>query len=174
MDAFSVSVANAIAEPRMCIPRMNLMAGIYAFFQFAMPMAGWLCVHTIIVYFQKFQIFIPWIAFILLGYIGGKMLWEGIKGNSDEEESKKLCFAVLITQGIATSIDALSVGFTIAEYPATMAFVASIIIAAVTYITCMFGLVLGKKIGNHASGKASILGGTILILIGIEILVKAL
>lgn len=174
MDAFSVSVANALSEPDMRTSRMNLMAGIYAFFQFAMPMIGWLCVHTIVVYFQKFQLFIPWIAFILLGCIGGKMLWEGIRGNSDEQEGKPLSFTVLIVQGIATSIDALSVGFTIAEYPAIMAFAASVIIAAVTYITCMSGLVLGKKIGTHASGKASILGGTILILIGIEILVKAL
>ena len=179
MDAFSVSLANGLEEPNMKKRRMCFMAGIYAFFQFAMPMIGWLCVHTIVEYFEKFELFVPWIALILLLYIGGKMIWEALHeskeaGEEAVEERVVLTFATLILQGLATSIDALSVGFTIADYGLLMAFVASMIIAAVTFIICMIGLLIGKKAGQHLSSKATILGGIILILIGIEIFVKGL
>lgn len=173
MDAFSVSMTNGLNEPQMPVKRMSFIAGVYAFFQFAMPMIGWICVHTVLNYFQAFEKFIPWIALILLLYIGGKMLIEGIKNEEEDEEAdKKLGFGTLIVQGIATSIDALSVGFTIADYGVLMAFVASIIIAVVTFAICIGGLIIGKKIGTKLSNKAAILGGTILIFIGIEIFVK--
>lgn len=172
MDAFSVSMANGLNEPDMKGGRMSLIAGCYGVFQFAMPMIGWICVHTIVVYFSAFQSFIPWIALILLLYIGGKMLIEGIRGGEAEDGgAKKLAFGTLVVQGVATSIDALSVGFTIADYGALMAFVASMIIAVVTFFICIGGLVIGKKVGTKLSGKASILGGVILIGIGIEIFV---
>ena len=171
MDAFSVSIANCLVNPSICRAGMIGMASSYGIFQFLMPMAGWLCVHTIITIFVKFQPFIPWIAFLLLLYIGGKMVIEGFRG--EVEEGKKLTFGVLMIQSVATSIDALSVGFTIAEYPAAMALVASLIIALVTFGICLGGAVIGKKAGSHLSGKASILGGSILIAIGLEILIKS-
>lgn len=174
MDAFSVSIANALNEPEMKITRMSLIAGCYAFFQFIMPVAGWVCVHTIAQIFTSFQKFIPWIALILLLYIGGKMLWESFHNeeSDDSSEIKKLTFVLLIVQGVATSIDALSVGFTIADYNFSSALVASIIIAAVTFAICITGLKIGKTVGNRLSGKAEILGGLILIGIGIEIFVR--
>ena len=175
MDAFSVSIANALSESQMKKARMCFIAGIYAFFQFAMPMIGWICVHTIVGYFEKFELFVPWIALILLLYIGGKMIWEAFHESKDEtEECVVLTFATLILQGIATSIDALSVGFTIADYGFLMAFAASLIIAAVTFVICMIGLLIGKTAGKHLSSKATILGGIILIGIGIEIFVKGI
>ena len=174
MDAFSVSLANGLHENRMKAKRMCLIAGVYAFFQFLMPMIGWVCVHSFVQIFQSFEKLIPWIALFLLLYIGGKMLWESIKGDGDEENAEKLSFSVLIMQGIATSIDALSVGFTINGYGLLMAFVCSLIIAGVTFIICMVGLFLGKKIGSKLSKKAGILGGTILIAIGVEIFVRGL
>lgn len=173
MDAFSVSMTNGLNEPKMKTLRMNMIAGVYALFQFIMPMIGWVCIHTIVVYFQSFDKFIPWIALILLAYIGGKMLIEGIKNKDEEIESdKKLPFITLIIQGIATSIDALSVGFTIADYKLLLAIMASLIIAIVTFGICMIGLLIGKKIGTKLNNKAAILGGIILIGIGIEIFVK--
>ena len=172
MDAFSVSIANCLANPRMNRAEMSGMAFSYGFFQFLMPMVGWFCVHTIISIFEKFQPFIPWIAFILLLYIGGKMVLEGIRGEV-EEEGKKLTFGILMIQSVATSIDALSVGFTIAEYQTAMALAASLIIAVVTFAICMGGALIGKKAGSHLSGKASILGGVILIAIGLEILIRS-
>lgn len=173
MDAFSVSMANGLKEPQMKAGRMSLIAGVYAFFQFAMPMIGWICVHTVVVYFQAFEKFIPWIALVLLLFIGGKMLIESIKGSDEEDDSpKQLSFGVLIVQGIATAIDALSVGFTIAEYDWVMAVVASLIIAIVTFAISIGGLVIGKKVGTKLNNEAAILGGVILIVIGIEIWAK--
>lgn len=172
MDAFSVSLANGLNEPKMKFGRMMLIAGTFSFFQAAMPMIGWTCVHTIAQYFTAFEKCIPWIALILLLFIGGKMLIEGIKGTDDEEDVKKLSIGALFVQGIATSIDALSVGFTIADYNALMALLSALIIAAVTLVICVAGIKIGKKVGTKIAGKANILGGVILIGIGIEIFVK--
>ncbi|MGN0732321.1 MAG: manganese efflux pump MntP family protein [Treponema sp.] len=175
MDAFSVSMVNGLKESEMPLHKMNLIAGVYAFFQFAMPMTGWICVHTILTYFKKFETFIPWIALILLLYIGGKMLIEGIrKTEEDTADNSALTFSTLIIQGIATSIDALSVGFTIANYALLMAVICSLIIAAVTYVISITGIVIGKKAGTKLSSKASVLGGVILIAIGIEIFIKGI
>lgn len=82
MDAFSVSLANGLNEPEMKKGRMGLIAGVFAVFQAAMPMIGWICVHTVMHYFTMFEKLIPWIALILLCYIGGKMLLEGMKGEN--------------------------------------------------------------------------------------------
>ena len=133
-------------------------------------MLGWVCVHTIVELFSSFETFVPWIALALLGYIGGKMLVEGIKGE-EAEEAAELSAGALFVQGVATSIDALSVGFTISEYGWGMALVCSLIIAVVTFFVCTAGLSLGKKFGTKLSGKASILGGVILIGIGFEIFI---
>ncbi len=171
MDAFSVSLANGLNEPEMKKSKMCLIAGVFAFFQFLMPMLGWICVHTIVEVFGAFEALIPWIALILLGFIGGKMLFEGIKGGDDDDEPKKTTLAALAVQGVATSIDALSVGFTIAEYDLLMAFVCSVLIAVVTFAICMAGVAIGRKFGTKLAGKASVFGGAILIFIGIEIFV---
>lgn len=171
MDAFSVSLANGLHEPHMGRRKMCGIAGLFALFQAIMPMIGWVCVHTIIQYFKTFEKFIPWIALILLLYIGGSMLFEGIRNKEEEAEGPKISMTALLIQGVATSIDALSVGFTIAEYALFMAFVCAMIIAIVTFIICMAGLIIGKQFGTKFAGKASILGGVILIAIGIEIFV---
>ena len=174
MDAFSVSLANSLSQPNMKIGRMSVIAGIFGAFQALMPMIGWICVHTVVEKFRAFEKWIPWIALLLLGYIGGKMLIEGLRHQAQDENTvKKLGFGALMIQGIATSIDALSVGFTIAEYDFLSALLASLIIAVVTFIICMFGLFLGKKFGTHLSGKASLVGGIILIGIGLEIFITS-
>lgn len=169
MDAFSVSLANGMNEPKMKRLRMCGVAGTFAFFQFAMPMIGWICVSTIAQVFTSFQKFIPWIALALLAFIGGKMLYEGIKSKDSAEEKPSVGLWALVVQGVATSIDALSVGFTISTYNWLQALVACLVIAVVTFAICFVGLFLGKKFGTKLSNKASILGGVILILIGIEI-----
>ena len=176
MDAFSVSLANGLREPHMGGGRMAAMAGVYAGFQFAMPVIGWYCVHSFVEKFRVAEPFIPWIALALLCYIGGKMIWEGVSEHRSKPEPEaptgaQLTAFTLVLQGIATSIDALSVGFTISEYTAIMALVCGLLIAAVTFVICMAGLSLGKRFGVHLGGKASILGGLILIGIGLEIVV---
>ena len=103
MDAFSVSLANGLHETRMKKGKMCEIAGVFAFFQALMPMIGWICVHTIVQYFQQFEKWIPWIALILLSYIGGKMLWESLHEKEEEKESEKVTNpATLFIQGIAT------------------------------------------------------------------------
>ena len=170
MDAFSVSMANGLHEPDMKRSRMCLIAGTFGVFQTFMPLSGWFLVHTIEEQFTAFRKYIPWIALILLLYIGGKMLLEGIRNKEEDDEIVKgLGFGALMVQGIATSIDALSVGFTIADYDAKAAVIEAMIIGVVTFFICIGGLVIGKTVGTKLNNKASILGGVILIAIGIEI-----
>ena len=173
MDAFSVSLANGLNEPKMSTGRMNLIAGTFAFFQWLMPMLGWVCVHTILQYFTALQAYIPWIALILLVYIGGKMLLEA-RNQDEESEAVPVSLRLLAVQGVATSIDALSVGFTIAEYDFMAALIASLIIGVVTYVICLIGLKLGRVAGMKYASKASVLGGVILILIGLEIFIRGI
>lgn len=182
MDAFSVSIANGLNEPHMPRSKMCRVAGTYAGYQFAMPMIGWFCVHAVAEQFEAFRKFIPWIALLLLALIGGKMLAEGIcsvrswKSAEAEEAQRKqeacLGFGTLMVQGIATSIDALSVGFTISDYGTMMAAVCSFLIAVTTFVLCMAGLKFGKKFGERLADKATIFGGLLLIAIGVEIFVK--
>ena len=172
MDAFSVSLANGLNAPKLSRGMKAAIPLTFAGFQFIKPMIGWFCVHSIAEAFTAFQIFIPWIALALLLFIGGKMLIEGIKSrNAENKDDAALKPHALLIQGIATSIDALSVGFTIEGYRFGRALSASLIIAAVTYVICFFGLKIGQRFGTRLSWKASILGGVILIGIGIEIFV---
>ena len=214
MDAFSVSIANAIADPAMRRSKKFLVAGTFSFFQIIMPLIGWFCVHTIAETFSAFQKYIPWIALILLVYIGGNMLREAFSGREDDgknDENKaaqdmpstqdmptaqnmpaahdtpagqktpaeqavssaSLTLGTLMLQGIATSIDALSVGFTIAQYTLVFALTAALIIGVVTFFICIAGLEIGIKIGEKFSKKASVLGGVILICIGLEIFIRS-
>ena len=194
MDAFSVSLADGLGERNLSAARVLTIAGTFAAFQFVMPVAGWLLVHTASERFTAFQKFIPWIALLLLLYIGGKMLIEGIVENrrtsgpgnmadshgdsasagNGKEGDATLSSGDLFVQGVATSIDALSVGFTIASYTAVMALSSALIIGVVTLFICIAGLYLGRQIGTRLAGKASVFGGIILILIGIEIWARGL
>ena len=177
MDAFSVSIANGLLEPGMRKRKRRIIAGTFGFFQFFMPMIGWVCVHYIAERFEAFQKAVPWIALILLLFIGGKMLIEGIRSwKSDEEEPEavRLSGPALLVQGIATSIDALSVGFAISSYGWLQAAVCAAIVGVVTYYISRLGLSLGKKAGEKLSGKAEILGGCIFIFIGLEIFIRGM
>ena len=177
MDAFSVSIADGLNEPHMKKIKMLLIAFTFAFFQFIMPLIGWGCVHFILEKFMVFRYAIPWIALALLGFIGGKMIFENIstRKKSMEEEKisvKSLSILALMIQGIATSIDALSVGFTIADYNINQAVLTCLIIAVVTLSFCLLGLFFGKKISNKISSYAELIGGIILIGIGLEIFIS--
>lgn len=172
MDAFSVSLAGGLNEPKMKQKRMCLIAGVFAGFQALMPMLGWVCVHTVVTLFESFEKFIPWIALVLLLFLGGKMIYEGLS-RKDDEELPAASAKLLFVQGVATSIDALSVGFTVFEgYSLLAAVVAALIIAAVTFVICIAGLFIGRKLGTAIGGKATVLGGIILIVIGLRIFIK--
>lgn len=174
MDACAVSMANGLNDPNMKVRKVVLVALIFAFFQALMPMIGWICVRTVAQQFDKFTVAIPYIALALLGFIGGKMIYEGVtqKENSSEQQThKNLTAVVLLTQAVATSIDALSVGFTVSSYDVWQALTSVAIISLVTFAICVGGVYVGKKFGTKLGNKAEIFGGIILIGIGLEIFI---
>ena len=168
MDAFSVSIADGLSEPNMPKTKALGIACVFAVFQFLMPLIGWTCVHYVVTTFQSLQVFIPWIALILLVWIG----WKMIQDANEEKCVNSITLGTILLQGVATSIDALSVGFTISQYSFPNALVACLIIGIVTFMICVIGLIIGKKFGTKLSKKACYLGGIILILIGIEIFIE--
>ena len=123
-----------------------------------MPLIGWLCVHTIVEKFSVFSKFIPYIALALLSFLGIKMILDGRKKDNNEETKIAIGFLGLIVQGIATSIDALSVGFTIADMKFHEAIVCCIIIAIITFIICFIGVFIGKKFGSKFNNNAELVG----------------
>ena len=155
MDAFSVSLANGLHEPKMNSGKMCTIAGVFAFFQALMPVLGWICIHTIVQYFRTFETLIPWIALTLLCYIGGKMIYDSRCEEASPDCAPKLTLGVLLTQGIATSIDALSVGFTIASYNWYMALAAAAIIAALSPQSEMGGRISSAPAFSQALATAA-------------------
>ena len=176
MDAFSVSLTNGMSNPCMKFKRMLLIAGTFALFQAAMPLAGWFLVTRLINIFNILSPAVPYVALALLSFIGGKMIFEALRPSDAEEEDctgADLTIPALLLQGLATSIDALSVGLTISHLTFPYALLEAGIIAVVTLAICLVGIVLGKKFGTHLGKKANILGGVILIAIGFEILISS-
>ncbi|MBR5059272.1 MAG: manganese efflux pump [Clostridia bacterium] len=174
MDAFSVSVANALKEPHMKNTKKLRIAGVFAVFQFAMPMIGWLCVSFAESRFKFIQKLTPWISLALLLFLGIKMIVDAVKKKDGEgEETTGTGWGTLVVQGVATSIDALSVGFVIAEYSVFEALLSTSIIGAVTFGICLIGILLGRRFGEKLKNRAEIVGGVILILIGLEIFITS-
>jgi len=169
MDAFSVSLVNGLNAPDMPFEHMALIAATFSLFQFLMPLVGWLCVRAVSEAFQAVQRALPWIASALLGYIGGRMLWEGSAPAIHDIPASALDGGALLAQAVATSIDALSAGLTIESYSPLQALAAALVIATVTFTLCMLGVSAGRKFGAGLSGGASLLGGAILTLIGLRI-----
>lgn len=172
MDAFSVSVADGLNDPNMKHSKHYVIAGCFGIFQGAMPLIGWAAIRLFLAAFSEFQKYIPWIGFVLLVYIGGKMIIEGLRGESVETDGTKLGFGELLVQGVATSIDALSLGFALEEYELLMASVESAIICVVTFICSLIGIRFGKILGARFLSHASIAGGCILIGIAINIVIR--
>lgn len=170
MDACAVSMANGFSEPKMGFGKQAGIAGAFGFFQAAMPIAGYFIGFAVLSVIEKI---IPYIALIMLGYIGGKMIIGAIK-EKEEKSATAITLGTLILQAFATSIDALSVGFTMADKSIAQAFVMAGIIAAITFIISFLGVEAGKKLGMKLGKKAEILGGIILIGIGLEIFITGI
>ena len=172
MDAFSVSLANGLAETKMKFARVSGIAGTFALFQFLMPLIGWGLVHTAVNRLMWLNDFVPWIALILLSLIGLKMIRDGvIEAVSGQEgmEGETLGAGMLLVQGVATSIDALSVGFAISDHSAAEALLSSAIIGVITFGLCVAGVMIGKKAGAKMAWVAPVTGGILLIIIGLRI-----
>lgn len=185
MDACAVSMTDGLNEPKMKPVKAVLIAFTFAFFQALMPMIGWVCVSLIADRFAEFAKWVPYIALVLLLIIGGKMLFDGIRdtvrknknkdgGDENKSSAKPLTVAALLAQAVATSIDALSTGFTLNDIAGNNVWYALLsvaIIAAMTFGISVGAVFLGRKFGDKLGSKAEIVGGVILILIGVEIFV---
>lgn len=174
MDAFSVSLADGLNGPGMKFGRTAGIAGVFAFFQGLMPALGWAVVHTGLKFFKKAGRFVPWIAAALLIFLGIRMTAAGIRCKKHGTAAADVGDCAILAQGIATSVDAFSAGFAIAAYSFPKVLVCAAVIALVTFVICALGVEIGKKIGTGLSGRASVFGGAILILIAAEILFRPL
>lgn len=176
MDATCVSITNGLIEPSMKKRKMFKIALAFGIFQGIMPLIGYL-IGSI---FEKFLTnAIPYFALILLSYLGGKMIYEGIKKykkakNDEVIEEHVLSNKDLFIQSIATSIDALTIGIIYVGTTMVVAYTTFAIVAIVTFLFCIIALVFGKKLGSHLSNKAEIIGGLILIGIGLKIFIEYL
>ncbi|MCD8053077.1 MAG: manganese efflux pump MntP family protein [Lachnospiraceae bacterium] len=172
MDAFSVSLADGLHDPRMGRRKTFFIAGLFAGFQFLMPLIGWVCLHTILETFRIFAVWIPRIAPFLLLCLGADMIHE--KNSCEDLSPPRTDLRQLLAQGAATSVDALSAGFTLAgcEFPAALS--CCLVIAGITFLLCLGGLQLGRRFGTKYSGRASLLGGAILIFLGVRLFMETI
>jgi putative Mn2+ efflux pump MntP len=171
MDACAVSMANGLKEPTMKVRKVLLVAFFFGLFQGLMPLIGYIVGSS---FLTKIEWIIPWLALVLLGFIGGKMIYDGVNDDEVVECCHTLTLKLLFIQAIATSIDALSVGVSISNYKLDYALICVSIIALVTLLICFGAVFIGKKFGTKLGNKAEILGGIILIAIGIEIFITGL
>ena len=180
MDAAAVSMTNGMNEPKMKLPKILLIALFYGVAQGLMPLIGYYAGSLFAEFVAKIA---PWIALVLLGFIGGKMIFEAIrafkkkKNGEEAEEAKPLSIGSLTVQTIATSIDALAVGVSLVALDKSGAlavniFVAVSMIAATTFVISLISVFIGKKFGELLSDKAELVGGLILVAIGLKIFIE--
>lgn len=176
MDACAISMSNGLSEPNMKKTKIFMVGLFCGFFQFLMPLIGFLSITLLDSilgggFTTTFSYLIPWIALIALSYLGIKMIVEAVKRNSNEESEQKrtLSVSTLLVQAIVTSIDAFSVGLILANYKMLEAFYTFIVIGIITFILSVVSVYIGKKFGLVLKKKSEIIGGSILVIIGLEI-----
>ena len=167
MDAFAVSISNSMCFSGLRRNEAALTSLSFGVFQGLMPVAGYFAGRA---FADVVSAFDHWIAFALLGFIGGKMIWEAVHPEKEECEVN-LPFSTILTQAIATSIDALAVGVSFALLEVNI-LSASVIIALTTLLCSLVGAYLGKAFGSLLKSKAEVFGGVILVLIGLKILLE--
>ena len=167
VDAFSVAIGIGAANTKRSWAPVMRLAAAFGLFQFAMPIAGWLAGQTVVDIISDYD---HWIAFALLAYVGGKMVWEGCKNENEEEKADSTRGLPLFLLSIATSIDALAVGFSFSILKVPILFHA-VIIGTVCFLMTAIGMIFGKALAIIFGKKVEIFGGIVLIGIGIKILI---
>ena len=170
MDAFAVAVTNGIVVSGIRKKTLLLMALFFGGFQALMPVGGYFLGRAVSGYISEFD---HWIAFLLLAFIGGRMFVEGLRGDGDEPRARVLTVPVLLLQAVATSIDALAVGVTMAFMDVNI-WLSCGIIGGICFAATFAGGLLGKKVGPLLRKRAELAGGLVLIGIGAKILVEHL
>jgi putative Mn2+ efflux pump MntP len=171
-DAFAVALGKGLHMRRLSYPHALIIAGTFGLFQAVMPLIGWLLGTRFASYIVDYD---HWIAFALLGIVGGKMLWEAFSSHDDtEKDSDSINVKELLVLAVATSIDALAIGITFAFLPDVPIVGAVILIGFTTLLISFLGVLIGHRVGLRFGKPAEIAGGVILILIGVNILVEHL
>ena len=165
MDAFDVTISNSFAYPKISRARSFSMPLAFGFFQFLMPVVGFVLGQLVSDFITQYA---GIITFVILGFIGGKMIWDAFHEEEGEEVSEQtLTMPVLLFQAVATSIDALAVGVSFAALEVNV-LTSSGIIGITTALACIVALIIGKRFGNALGEKATIIGGAVLVLIGLK------
>ena len=171
MDCFAVSVCKGLTSPHGYVPRYIkpiLMALLFGLFHAGMPLIGYFAGSFFVSFFERFA---PWIALALLGFIGGKMIYDSLKGEEDEAHLADFSFFGLLSLAFATSMDTLATGVIFIPHPEVL-WLAVGVIAATCFLFSMTGFVLGHIVGARLRVNVNILGGVILILIGVKIFLE--
>lgn len=174
MDAFAVSICKGLQMKKINYGHGAVIALFFGVFQGVMPLLGWFLGSSFGSYITRAD---HWVAFVLLAFIGGKMIYEALHGDDEEEMSEggdTLDIKELLILSVATSIDALAVGITFALLPDTNIWVSITAIAVVTFVLSLVGVVIGNRFGTKYKNKAELFGGVILVLIGLKILLEHL
>ncbi len=171
MDSFAVSISCGLEEQRISFQHAVKISFSFAFFQGLLPVVGWFMGTGIKGYIEQFD---HWVAFILLAYLGVKMIYESFRDEESDKMSNIYSWKHIFALSIATSIDALIVGFTYAMVSTSSIFSGAVIIGAVTFFFAMLGIRIGKDVAGNFGKKVELLGGLILIGIGVKILVQHL
>lgn len=170
MDAFAIAICKGLGMRKLNLKQGVVIALFFGGFQALMPMLGWLLGSQFEAYIVSVD---HWIAFVLLSFIGGKMIWDAVKGGDDGEGSYGFSIKELFLLSIATSIDALAVGVTFA-FLRTPILSSAFIIGCTTFVISLAGVFIGHKFGSRFEKGAEITGGVMLILIGFKILLEHL
>lgn len=174
MDAFAVAVCKGLKMQKLNYKQMGLIALFFGGFQALMPFIGWTLGHSFKDYIESFD---HWVAFVLLVFIGGKMIYEAFKGDDDDDDCGGFEIKELFIMAIATSIDAMAAGIAFAiDGIETLASIlwAIFVIGVTTFVLSAVGVFIGHKFGAVYKSKAELAGGIILILIGAKILLEHL
>ncbi len=168
IDAFSVAIGIGAANQKKSWTPVLRLSLAFGAFQFVMPLIGWLAGSTVVSLIGNFD---HWIAFALLAVVGGKMIWEGFEKESGEERADQTRGWPLLLLSIATSIDALAVGFSFSLLKTPILFPA-VIIGIVCFAMTAVGMIFGKGLARIFGKKVEIVGGLVLIAIGVKILIE--
>lgn len=192
MDACAVGMTNGMTDPKMPLKRILIIGVFFGFFQFLMPLIGYFITGVMEDAFQKtFEKISSWISFVLLAFLGGKMIWECVRdcvckkkaseGGAKDEETDCVCAAQklsvwkLLTQAVATSIDALAIGVVLQLEGLVMGvWWSTLLIGVTTFALVLAAVYIGKFVGDKLADKAGLFGGIVLVAIGLKILIEGL
>ncbi len=169
-DCFAVAFSGCIAMKSISKKQVVIASLSFGIFQALMPLLGWLAGQTVVGYIADYD---HWLAFALLAFIGGKMVWESFRNKDDSCRTDITKWSTLLTLSVATSIDALAVGLTFAFLEVNIALACGVI-GATAFLISILGFVLGRKAGRVLGKRAELIGGLVLIAIGLRILLSHL